>query len=236
MQISIKRYLPLTILLLLAIIAYFSGYLHYFTWNNLKLHHLELLQWVETHPFKAAMAFIAAYIFAGACSFPVGSFMIVLSGFLFTFPLNVLYADIGATLGGCVIFLAARSAFGDFLYSQAPATFDKIQKSIEGRSWIYLLFLRLVPIFPFWLMNIAPAFFNITFWTYAWTTAIGFLPIIFILTQAGADLGMLLENHESLSFSVLVPKTAFIAFALIAACALIWIYDYQRKKNHNGNV
>lgn len=234
MKIWIKRYLPITLLFLLAIAAYASGYTRYLTWQNLKLHHMELLQWVEGHPYKAGAGFVAAYIFVGACSIPAGSFMIVLSGFLFTFPLNLIYADIGATFGGVIIFLAARSAFGNFIVSLSPAAFETIEKSIKGKSWVYLLFLRLVPIFPFWLMNIAPAFFNITWRTYVWTTAVGFLPIILILTQVGADLGIVLEKQEDLSFAVLVPKTVIMAFTLIGLGACLLFLYHQRKKNPNG--
>jgi len=219
-----KKWIPLIIIIVLMVIAYFSGATKYFSFENIKNHRQQILVLVETYPILMPLTFILIYVVMTALSFPGGALLSVIGGFIFGIPFSTLYVVVGGTIGATLIFLAARTAIGDFLKKRAGPFLKKMKGGFDKHPASYLLFLRLIPLFPFWLVNIAPAFFNVRTRTYLWTTFVGIIPGAYVFTQAGRGLGAIFDAGKEFS-----PQTVFnveikIALVLLALFALIPIF------------
>ncbi len=149
----------------------------------------------------------------------------------FSQPLSTLYVIVAATVGGSLIFLAARYALGNFLYKKGGKTLQKINRELKENGGNYLFFLRIIPLFPFWLVNIAPAFINMRLWTFLWTTFLGIIPGTFVLTQAGTGLGSILSENEPLSLSSIFNWQVKIALLAIALFSLLPLIIKKLRKN-----
>ena len=165
-----------------------------------------------------------------ALSLPGGAILSLFGGFLFPQPFSTIYVVIGATIGAALIFLAARSALGEILYKKAGNIFNKMEKGFQENAISYLFFLRLVPIFPFWIVNLAAAFFRVSFWTYLWTTFLGIAPGSFVFTQAGAGLSAIFETGQTFSLSTIFNMQIRIALIALGIFALIPILIKKFKK------
>ena len=229
-MIRYKKFLPLVIIVLLMGVAYFSGLGNHLTYDNLKTHHTTLKAFVGTHPFLTPLIYIGLYIVMAALSLPGGAILSLFGGFLFPQPFSTIYVVIGATIGAALIFLAARSALGEILYKKAGNVFYKMEQGFKDNAISYLFFLRFVPLFPFWVVNLAAAFFRVSFWTYLWTTFIGIAPGSFVFTQAGTGLSAIFETGQAFSLSTIFNIQIRIALIALGIFALIPILIKKFKK------
>ncbi|MGA8164392.1 MAG: TVP38/TMEM64 family protein [Waddliaceae bacterium] len=230
------RFLPLMIIVVLMVLAYALGLQNYFTYDTLRQYRLSLLDLVSEHPFLSPILFMAVYMASTALSIPGGTILSIFGGFLFPQPLSTLYVVIAATLGAMTIFLAAGTAFGEMMAQKAGPRIDKMRAGFQENAANYLLFLRLVPLFPFWLVNVAPAFFGVRLWTFAWTTFLGIIPGAFVYTQAGVGLGAILDSGEPLSLDTIFNVQVKIALAALALFALLPVIVKtlkKRRRNHD---
>lgn len=227
-----KRWVPLLIILVLMIISYFSGIAEAFDFQTLKEHRIFLKELVSTHPILAPLAYILLYICITALSIPGAVFVTMAGGFLFSQPWSTLYTVIGATIGAACLFLAARTALADTLREKAGPRLMRMKKGFEENAASYLLFLRLIPLFPFWLVNLAPAIFGIPLLTFIWTTFLGIIPGTFVYTQAGAGIGSILDAGETFQIQNVFTKDVAIALTALAIFSLLPIlYKKFRRKN-----
>lgn len=230
---KIKPYLPLLVILVIMAVAYFSGFLDMFTLEYLKKHRMILIAFVNMYPILGPLIFIICYILVAALSLPVGIYLTLLGGFLFSQPWCTLYVVLGATLGASCLFLATRTALQDLLHAKtAPFLSKKMSEGFKQNAWSYMLSLRLIPLFPFWLVNLAPAFLNVPFFTFFWTTAIGIIPATFAFTQVGAGLGAILDSDGPLNLTALLNhevKIALIALGIVALLPVI-IKQFSKKE------
>lgn len=225
------RLLPLLIIVVVVILIYSMGITDLLSYDELKRNRQILLSWVEAHSWTAPLAYIGIYVIAVALSLPVGAIFAIVGGFLFGQPGSTAFALIGATLGAICIFLAARTAFGATLRARAGPRLKKMEKGFNENAASYLLFLRLTPLVPFWLVNIAPAFFSVKLFTFVWTTFVGTLPRAFVFTQAGVGLGAILDKGEAFSITTVFNIQVQIALFALALFALIpLIVKLLRKK------
>ncbi len=232
MKKQIKRYLPILIILILMAIVYATGIYEYFSYQTLKAYHSDLRLYVTKHYIFAPFAFILIYILSTALSIPGGIFLSLIGGFLFPEPLSMLYVVIGATVGATLLFLAARTALGKQLFKKAGPFLKKMEGGFKKNAVSYLLFLRFVPIFPFWLVNLAPAFFNVRLSTFIWTTFVGILPGAYVFTQAGEGLGAIFESEGGITLDAIFNVKIKIALIALGIFALIPIVVKKiRKKN-----
>lgn len=225
-----KRYIPLLALLALMGLAwYFRPDLSF---EDLKEQRHELLAFGRKHPIASPMIFMAVYILSTAFSIPAGSFLSVAAGFLFGQPLAMLLVLFGATLGASIIFLAAKTALGKTLKENAGPKINKMREGFSQDAANYMLFLRLAPIFPFWLVNLAPAFFGVGFFTFFWTTFLGIIPGVFVFTQAGVGLGAIFDQNQNFSLEAIFNfqvKVALIALGFFAILPVI-VKRWRQKK------
>ena len=149
-----KKWIPLIIIIILMLMAYFSGVTQYLTFENIKENRQLILSYVDQYPLVTPSLFILLYIVMTALSFPGGAVLSIIGGFLFGVPLSTINVVLGATIGATIIFLAARTAIGDLLKRKASPFLSKMDAGFQKNTASYLLFLRLIPLVPFWLVNI----------------------------------------------------------------------------------
>jgi uncharacterized membrane protein YdjX (TVP38/TMEM64 family) len=177
--------------------------------------------------YVAAIAlFMLVYGAAVASSIPGASFLTLSGGFLFGTLIGGAAAWIAATIGATLIFLAARTAFGDLLRARAGGWLERLGAGLRENAFSYLLVLRLTPIAPFFVVNLAPAFFNVGLRDYVLATLIGMIPGAFVYASVGAGLRAALETGAAsdpgeaarailLSPAIFGPILALIALALL---------------------
>lgn len=214
------------------ILAYALGLHRLLSFDYLKSTRTQALLWIDQHPVWAPLAYIAIYALATAISLPGSLFLSIFGGFFFGFPWAALYVVVGATIGATALFIAASTAFSDHLRKKAGTTLRKLRVGFQKNAWSYMLFLRLVPLFPFWLVNIAPALFGVKLKTFIWTTALGILPGIYAYTQAGIGLGAILDSGAPLTISNIFNPTLRLALILIACLALLPIVIKRLRDRH----
>lgn len=226
-----KKWIPLIIIVALMLTAYFTGLTKYLTFDQLKERREVLLTYLAHYPILMPFIFIAIYIIAVALSLPGGTLLTLIGGFLFGVPLGTIYVLVGATIGATCIFLAARTALGDILKKKAGPFLEKMKRGFDRHPASYLLFLRLVPFFPFWLVNLAPAFFNVRTRTFVWTTLIGIIPGSYVYSQTGKGLGAIFDSGNSFSFDAVFNLQMKIALVVLALFAPLYILIIERFKH-----
>lgn len=221
--------LPLSMLLLgLAAFFYFRLY-DYLNFQTLKTHHDFLLTWAQQHNLLAVAIYISVYIALTAILAPGPVFLTLASGFVFGLWRGILYTDIGATLGAMIIFLAAKTALQDFLYQKTVSHLKYFRQGFQQNAWSYLLFLRLVPLFPFGLVNIVPAFFEVKTSTFFFTTLFGILPGTAVYVWLGSDLGEIFSAGHTPDLNLILQPKILLPILALALLSLIPII-YRRMK------
>ncbi|MFK5978008.1 MAG: VTT domain-containing protein [Rhizobiaceae bacterium] len=193
---AIKRWAPVAVLIGVMVFAFTNGWHEHFTLSSLIMNREMLLAYVADNFALTALTFAATYIMAVALSFPGASLITIGGGFIFGWAYGGLITAFSATIGAAIIFSIASTSFGATLREKAGSRMDKLAKGFEENAFSYLLFLRLVPLFPFWIINLAPAFFNVRLGTYVVATFIGILPGTFAYALLGEGLDSLVEAQE----------------------------------------
>ncbi len=225
---SIRRLMPLGLLVAAGIAFVVGGGHHYLTFASLAENRGWLCALVARWGFLAALLYIVAYGVLVALSVPGGVALTIAGGFLFGTWLGGLCAVVGATLGATGVFLAARAGLGG-LAQRAGPFFAKLEAGFRADAFNYLLVLRLVPLFPFWLVNLVPALAGVSLSTYLLATFLGIIPGTLVYASLGNGFGSLVDNPDlGILFrpSVLLPIVALVALALIP----VWYKRWRRKE------
>ena len=187
----------------------------YLSLDAVKAHRDALLAFTQSHFVASVAIAFAVYVAATAFSVPGALVLSLTMGFLFGRWLGTVLVVIAATIGATLVFLAARYLFADAARRRMGALGEKINAGFTENALNYLLFLRLVPLFPFFLVNLAPAFTSISVRTFAIGTLIGIIPGSFVFVNLGQTLGRI----DSLSG--LLSSETIAAFVLLGALALV---------------
>ena len=163
----IRKWGPILAIALLMIVGFVQGWHRHVSLDSLVSNRDLLSSTVTEHYWLMLGGYGLLYIAAVALSFPGASLLTIAGGFLFGWLIGGMITVVSATLGASLVFLAARSAFGGFLRERAGGFADRFSAGFREDGFNYLLFLRLVPLFPFWLVNVMPALFNLRLGPYA---------------------------------------------------------------------
>jgi len=145
----------------------------------------------------ALAAYTALYIAVTALSLPCASFLTIFGGLIFGALTATVAALAGATTGATMIFLMAKSALGDCLARRAGPRVEKVAAGFRADAFNYLLFLRLVPFFPFWLVNLVPALCGVPLRTFVVASALGMIPGTFAYAFFGAGLDSAIKAQNA---------------------------------------
>lgn len=216
------------------VVAYFAfGLHHYMSFATLSEHRGELVAWVGVHRLLAMAMFFAGYVLIIAFSLPIGALGTLLGGFLFGTVLGTMLSVTAATIGATIVFLAARGAFADVLRARAGKWFERMEEGLERNAFSYMLFLRFVPVFPFWLLNIVPAFFRVKTRTFVVTTFLGIIPGTAVYAGIGAGLDMVFDQGRVPDLSILRDPHLYVplcALGVLALVPVVWSWLRQRRE------
>lgn len=213
-----RKNMLLLVLFLAAIIAVrLSSLGSVLTFDNLKHHREELLLLVRGHYTFSIVLFVLLYIVVTALSVPGAVVLTLGGGFLYGTAPATLYVNLGATTGAVLAFLSARYLLGQQLQNKYQKQLDRFNREMETEGWRYLLTLRLIPIFPFFLINFLSGLTRVRLRTFAWTTALGIIPGTAVFAYAGRQIGSIDSPADILSLKVIMAFLFLACFALFPA-------------------
>ncbi len=216
---GLLRFSPFIVLAVLVAAFFGFGLDEYVNLQTVADNQAALTRFVEENFVTAIIAYLLFYAVFVAVSVPGAAVLTVTGGFLFGTFLGGTLTIIGATAGATGIFLIARTALGDFLRRQAGGAISRMAEGFRKDGFSYLLVLRLVPVFPFFVVNLAPAFLGVSLTSFVAATLIGIAPATYVFASVGAGLGSVIARGEAISLgSVMTPQiiTALFGLALLA--------------------
>jgi uncharacterized membrane protein YdjX (TVP38/TMEM64 family) len=193
----LKRLWPLLALFAAAGFVLAMGWHRCLTLQQLAENREALRAFIGANMLLSIAIFVALYAAIVALSLPGGAVMTIAGGFLFGWVWGGLASIVAATIGAAIVFLIARSALSAFLAARAGPWLSRFRQGFQEDAFSYLLFLRLVPIFPFWLVNLAPGLLGVSFATYVAATILGIIPGTFAYSLAGNGLDSVIEAQQT---------------------------------------
>lgn len=246
-----QRWAPLLMIAALSGLVFAMGWHQYLSFKTIGLNYDALRAFIANNLSLAVLLYAGLYIAVIALSLPGGLIMTLAGGLLFGWQLGAPVAIIAATIGATIIFLIAKTSFGEALAAKAGPWIGKLRQGFQENALSYLLFLRLVPAFPFVVVNLAPALLGVPLRTYIVGTLIGIIPGTTAYSIAGAGLGSVVQSQNkiyaaclaemgegncvySIDFSALVTKELVFAGAALGGVALIpVVVNWYRKRGKN---
>ncbi len=232
---AVKRFAPLAVLVI-GLVAFFAlGLESYISTETLREHRAALTAWIGDNRVLAICLSTLVYAAITAFSIPIAALTTVVLGFL----LGTLWASvcvvIGATAGACVVFLAARTAFADLLRARAGPFIARMERGFREDALSYMLVLRLVPLFPFWLVNLVPAFLGVPLSVFAVGTLVGIIPATVVYALFGSGIGDVLDSGEEISLTGVLNLELGLALAGLAVLALIPVLYKRYRARRAGS-
>lgn len=218
---ALRRLWPLG-LLMLGIGAFFGfGLDQYLTFEALRANRAVLTGFVAEHALLAAVLYVLIYATVVALSVPGGAVLTITGGFLFGALTGTALVVVAATSGATLLFLIARTTLGDALRARAGPFLKKMEAGFRANALSYLLVLRLIPLFPFFVVNLVPAFLGVRLRTYVLGTFFGIMPGSFVYTSVGAGLGSVFDRQENFSPAGILTPEILIALLGLALLSLL---------------
>lgn len=217
------RRLPILVILGAALIGAFA-LRDELSFETLARHREDLLAFRDANYLWAVLAFVTSYVVIVALSLPGGTVATLTGGFLFGLFPGVLYNVLGAGTGAVLVFLAARSGFGEALARRmegAGGRAARLQASLRENEWSVLFLMRLVPLVPFFIANLIPAFVGTSLQRFAVSTYVGIVPGALVFTSVGSGLGDVFARGDApdlsiiFSLPILLPLLGLVALAAL---------------------
>lgn len=218
-----KRVLSLGLFLIVAAAVWFL-LKDVITLEALQAGKASLKAFVDFHYNVALLIYIGVYSLSAAAAFPLGGVLVIASGFLFGTFVGTFATVFAATVGGIIVFLIARYGFKDWIEEHHGKYLEPIEREVSEHPVSYLLFLRLLPVVPYLVINVVAALVNVRLSTFIWTSVVGLLPGSFLLSLAGKELSRIAETGEILASSV-----ALVLFLLAIVSLMPLAYTKYKK-------
>lgn len=219
------RFLPILLIATLFVALLASGQLGRLSLSDLADHRQALVAFVGRHPYASLAIYLGLYILIVVACVPGPSVMSMTGGFLFGAVVGGATSLASCAIGAVIVFLACRTAFGDWAARRAGPTIARIEAGFSRDAFAYLLALRLMPVAPFFLVNLAAGLARIRLSAFAVATLIGTAPSSFVFAGLGAGLGRLMHRTTRLDASLLLrPDVALplTGLALLSLAPPIW--------------
>ncbi|MBA3536096.1 MAG: FAD-dependent oxidoreductase [Tatlockia sp.] len=240
MSKKLRSWLPLILLLGLLILFFSLRLDKYLTFTSLRENRATLISWTKEHFFMAALLYMSCYTLAVAASVPGAVFLTLAGGFLFGVVFGTVFVIVSATLGATALFFAVRTSFGDWLAKSALSWLGRMREGFQQNAFSYLLMLRLVPLFPFWVVNIVPALLGVDAKTFIITTFFGILPGSIVYVMVGNGLSHVFEANQTPNLGIIFDIKVLLPLLALAALSFIPILykrvnPKEQKKNPKTN-
>jgi len=220
-------------------VAFFAfGLDDYVNFESLREHRAWLQARVDDYGVLAPVIFMALYAAAVAFSVPGALVMTITGGFLFGNVVGTAYVVVAATIGATGIFLVARTALGEPLRARAGPWLARLEAGFQCNAFNYLLVLRIIPLFPFFIINLVPAFLGVPLGTYIVATFFGIIPATFVFSSVGAGLGSFFESGEEFSAAGILTPEIILALVGLAVLALLPVayQKFRSRQNRQGGL
>jgi uncharacterized membrane protein YdjX (TVP38/TMEM64 family) len=191
----------------------------YLSLDALKQNRDRLLTFTESHYVASVALFILAYIVVTGLSLPGAVILTLAGGFLFGWVSGTLFVNLGATTGATLAFLTARYLLRDWVEQKFGRWIEPVQQGFAKDAFSYLMTLRLIPLFPFFVVNLVSGLTRVSVGTYVAATAIGIIPGSFVYAYAGRQLGTINSLKEIASPNVI---GAFILLGILALAPIVY--------------
>lgn len=222
-----KRMILLLVVIVLLVGLRFTGIADKLTLGNLQTNAAKLRDFSNANYLRSVLIYIVVYIAVTSFSLPGATVLTLAGGFLYNFFVGAIYVNIAATTGAALAFLFARYIAGRSIQKRFGDKLGKFNEELDRNGASYLLTLRFIPLFPFFMINLLAGLTNVSFLTYLWTTSVGIFPGSLIYAYAGQQLGEIKSVHDIFTGGVL------LAFILLAVFALIPVF-YKKFKGKSG--
>ena len=222
----------LLVLLILGIIAvvYFRWY-EYLNYPLFKKYHSQLHSWANQHYFVSLLLYVLFYITVIILFIPA-SLPTIVGGFLFG-PVSIIYSLFSATIGALILFFIVRTTVGSWIARRARGWVAAVEKSFRANAFNYLIFLRFLPIIPFWAVCIVAALLNVPRSIFLWSTILGVTPAIIIYTMLGSGLNAFFKTDQAPNLNIITsPEVLFPLLGLAVLALLPIIYRWLRGKKN----
>ena len=246
----LRAWAPLLTIVALSLIVLGMGWHQHLSLRTIGLNYEALHRFIGSHFLAALSTYALAYIAIVALSLPGGLIMTLAGGLLFGWVIAAPVSVVGATIGATIVFLAAKTSLGETLAEKAAPWLCKLREGFKANAFSYLLFLRLVPAFPFCAVNLVPALLNVPLHTFVLATFFGIIPGTYAIAFAGSGLASVIEAQNAmfrecvaqnqgneaacpyhLETGALFTKEILIAFVLLGIVALIPVVIKWSKRN-----
>lgn len=227
----------LALLLLAAVIAALGILFHgNVDLETIRANRAELRAFVAENRLLAVATYIGGYALLVLLSVPGASIVTITGGFLFGLVGGGLAAATGAALGAITLFLVARGAFRGWMKRRAGPWLGRIEAGFERDAFFYVLMLRMVPVFPFFIINLVMPFLGVPFRTYAIATAIGVVPGSFVYASFGAGLDAIFERAEPVSLDAALRPEFLGGLTGLGLLALLPVFykSWRRRRGAKG--
>lgn len=226
---AVKRLFPLAIVVAAMAAVFIFDLDRFLSFQALQEHREFLLGWTADNRILAAVLFIAGYCVMVALSVPGAVWATLAGGFVFGTVVGGIYVITGATLGATAIFLIARYALADMLRAKTGNAIMKMEAGFNENALSYMFVLRLVPLFPFWLVNLVPAFLGVPLRTYVIGTFFGIIPGSLVYVSVGSGLGSVFEKGGTPDLGIIFTPEVLLPILGLAALSLVPVF-YKRIK------
>lgn len=226
----IRRWLPLTILASIFSLFFLFRLHHYLTFEAINQYQFFIKQWTLTHHNAAVSLYLLIFILLLACAIPGGTVLCLLGGFLFGW-IAFFYAIFATTVGGLMLCLAVRTAFGAPVAKRRYEWVKNVERGFQQNAFYYLLMLRVMPFCPCWVSNISAGVLNVPIRTFLFATVIGITPATLIYVLAGRSLDKIIASAPTQGFAILTAPSILLPLLGLALLSLAPIFYKTIKKS-----
>ncbi len=226
------RWLLLVVLILGFCCTIVFRWYEIFTYPFLKTHHDILVRWVADYYFYTIIIYMLTYISVVAFSLPAALLMTLLGGFLFG-PLAIIYITVSATIGSTILFWAVQTTVGRWFSHYKKNWVEHLRKGMEKNAFNYLLAIRLIPIFPFWAVNIAAGLLSVKPRIFVIATFIGIIPGTFVYVMIGHSLHGFFQSDTLPDMKIIFSPAILLPLLGLAVLALLPILFKDKYQSHD---
>lgn len=226
-----KKLIVLAAIVVLVVFYFAFGLNQYLTFEQLSAHQAQFNTWLAEHPVLLPAAFLALYVLVTALSLPGAAIMTLAAGALFGLGQGLLLASFASSIGATLAFLVARFVLRDSVQQRFGDKLAAVNRGIERDGAFYLFTLRLIPIFPFFVINLAMGLTRLKTWTFYWVSQVGMLAGTLVYVNAGTQLAAIENLADIFSLQLLL---SFALLGLFPWLALGVVRRLQRRRVYRG--
>ena len=221
------RYIIIFFILILISIFFFSDLKNFFTLGYVKENLINIRLLFKENVLLFSLIFSLIYIMSSALSLPFATLLTLLSGYIFGLTLGVFIVSLCSTVGASIAFLTSKFLFYDFIQKKYKKQLVTINNEFINEGIFYIFALRLVPVFPFFVVNIVTSLLPIKLSTFFWVSMLGMFPATLVYVNAGNELSKINSFSDILSFQVLI---SFSLIGILPLTIKFLLNKIRRKK------